>query len=538
MLGIGKLGVGQVDYYYLNTVARGVEDFYTGVGETPEEWMGSGAARLGLAGHVDPADLRAVLAGTDPATGTSLLVDPPRPCLPLTLPRPDRVLEFVRDGAQGIRGGADLFHGLRVGELSTAGDFQAWRSWPPPPWKILRAGRVSGLLQRGRGGLGCTRVSASGIPTVRRRRIGRANARDTRVRTAGLGGTIGRVTVEQLPAGVPGFRRASCLGCEKRVVAARDALITIVGRRDGSWISAFPIKPYLVHADPLPAPADVFVLGAAHRACLERAIEGLRAGRISLGGDLPVAAIDHPDEGEPKLADLTVPPDEQGCAFCDECCGSDEHIFARWISRVLGGNFVVRNEYGERPAGTIPLTTDRVCGGCNNDWLSVLENDCKPVLSDLLLGNDVELGETEQRQVSTWAYKTALMLDLAYAGVVQLGYHRQFEMERCAPDSALVWIGGYTGSQAISATVRPLQCGEPEEKPPLAVLTTFTVGRLLVQVFHHFTVGGVSFDDQRFGAPYVDQTWPTQPAFTWPRRRVGFNDREVADLIDGVVDKG
>lgn len=236
--------------------------------------------------------------------------------------------------------------------------------------------------------------------------------------------SIGGVT-EPLPAGLPGFRRALCLGCQQRVVAARDALITIIGTRDGSWISAFPIQPYLVHADPLPAPADLFVLGVAHRACLQRSIDGLRAGRIMLASELPEVVMDSPDDDEPDLANLTLPPPKHGCAFCDDRCGSDEHIFARWISRLLGEDFVVRSEHGERPARTIPLTTDRVCGSCNNNWLSVLENDCKSVLSGLILGADVQLGEAVQRQVSTWAYKTALILDLAYGGVVQLGYHRQ-----------------------------------------------------------------------------------------------------------------
>ena len=166
----------------------------------------------------------------------------------------------------------------------------------------------------------------------------------------------------------------------------------------------------------------------------------------------------------------------------------------------------------------------------------MLENDGKAVLSSLMLGNVVELGEAEQRQVSTWAYKTALMLDLADSGVVPLGYHRRFEMERRVPAHALVWIGGYVGGRAVSASVRLLGCGDGDPTPPKAVLTTFTVGRLLVQVFHHFTVGGVTVDDRRVGAPYLDQIWPNQSAFVWPRRRVGFNDRDVSDLIDGVDD--
>jgi len=71
VLSIGKLGHGQ-ENYYLATVAKGIEDYYTGSGEAPGEWTGAGAARLGLAGAVADDDLRQVLGGVDPRTGTKL----------------------------------------------------------------------------------------------------------------------------------------------------------------------------------------------------------------------------------------------------------------------------------------------------------------------------------------------------------------------------------------------------------------------------------------------------------------------------------
>lgn len=71
MLSIGKLGRGQ-ENYYLATVAQGIEDYYTGSGEAPGEWTGTGAARLGLSGEVDAEDLRKLLGGVDPLTDTKL----------------------------------------------------------------------------------------------------------------------------------------------------------------------------------------------------------------------------------------------------------------------------------------------------------------------------------------------------------------------------------------------------------------------------------------------------------------------------------
>ena len=59
--------------YYAEEVALGLEDYFTGRGEAPGRWTGSGAAGLGLAGQVDPAHLAALFGqGRDPLTGEAL----------------------------------------------------------------------------------------------------------------------------------------------------------------------------------------------------------------------------------------------------------------------------------------------------------------------------------------------------------------------------------------------------------------------------------------------------------------------------------
>ncbi len=68
MLSIAKLRVGQ-EAYQLSGVAESLDDYYTGSGEAHGQWVGGGAARLGLDGQVAPDDLRAVLAGLRPDTG-------------------------------------------------------------------------------------------------------------------------------------------------------------------------------------------------------------------------------------------------------------------------------------------------------------------------------------------------------------------------------------------------------------------------------------------------------------------------------------
>ncbi len=71
MLSLGRLAPGQ-QQYYLETVARGAEEYYTGAKEAPGQWTGLSAARLRLVGEVDADALRLVLESRDPTTGERL----------------------------------------------------------------------------------------------------------------------------------------------------------------------------------------------------------------------------------------------------------------------------------------------------------------------------------------------------------------------------------------------------------------------------------------------------------------------------------
>ena len=62
MLSIGKIALGQ-HRYYEQQVARGGDDYYSGRGEAPGEWVGAGAEALGLSGRVSAEQFGALIAG-------------------------------------------------------------------------------------------------------------------------------------------------------------------------------------------------------------------------------------------------------------------------------------------------------------------------------------------------------------------------------------------------------------------------------------------------------------------------------------------
>ena len=72
MLSIGKLGKGQ-ERYYLDKVAEGAEDYYSGESDLAGEWLGDAAEDLGLSGEVEAAQLEAMLTGRNPADGAPLV---------------------------------------------------------------------------------------------------------------------------------------------------------------------------------------------------------------------------------------------------------------------------------------------------------------------------------------------------------------------------------------------------------------------------------------------------------------------------------
>ncbi len=267
-----------------------------------------------------------------------------------------------------------------------------------------------------------------------------------------------------------------------------------------------------------------------------------------------------------ELDNLGLLPPDGTCAYCGTRSTSDEHVFPVWVSSALGstGGFVIHGRRKPRQTNKIPVTTDRVCETCNNGWLSVLENDSKPVIESMLLGRDRHLSETDQERLGAWAYKTTLMLDMvgegaiplgyfrilsqhytrAYKttlmldmvgeGAIPLGYFRTFANNRMPPSSAIIWIGAYIGDKAAVVYHKPLQTGSPPDVVPLGLLTTFSIGRLLVQVIQHFTKGGAHMEGDRTATVALDRIWPMQPAFSWPRQRVGFGDDSLRELAASI----
>jgi conjugative relaxase-like TrwC/TraI family protein len=99
VLSIGKLAVGQ-ERYYERQVAQGVDDYFTGRGESPGRWLGRGARDRGLQGTVEDGELSMLMDGRDPRTGRALREQPVKVAaldLTFSAPKSVSVLHAVAD---------------------------------------------------------------------------------------------------------------------------------------------------------------------------------------------------------------------------------------------------------------------------------------------------------------------------------------------------------------------------------------------------------------------------------------------------------
>ncbi len=117
VLSVSKMGAGQEDYY-LGQVAGGGHEYYAERGESPGSWIGGGARDLDLAGVVAADDLRAVLAGLDPASGARLgAANRKVPGFDLTFSAPKSVSLLWALGDDVVAAGVVAAHEAAVAEV-------------------------------------------------------------------------------------------------------------------------------------------------------------------------------------------------------------------------------------------------------------------------------------------------------------------------------------------------------------------------------------------------------------------------------------
>jgi conjugative relaxase-like TrwC/TraI family protein len=120
VVSIGKLGGGgPSERYYLDQVAGGREDYYTGRGEAHGRWWGTGAGELELSGRVEADALSRLLQGQAPGGGGGRLREVGEGAVTafdVTFSAPKSVSVLVGVGDERIAGGVAAGHDAAVQE--------------------------------------------------------------------------------------------------------------------------------------------------------------------------------------------------------------------------------------------------------------------------------------------------------------------------------------------------------------------------------------------------------------------------------------
>jgi hypothetical protein len=303
-------------------------------------------------------------------------------------------------------------------------------------------------------------------------------------------------------------------------------------------LGAEPDRAFATDSERFPAVSEL--LGVAHWGCVDLARGRLARGEIKFPNDLPTLVADEPDEpAEP----LHRPPKLGSCPFCGGLGLTEEDVFPRWFGRLFPADSFI-DKASSKPRSQAGITVP-VCGGCNNTWLSVLENDTKPVLTPLIKGEPLgDLNEDEQRVLATWAMKTVLMLDFAnpVGPMIPLGFYRHFHQLRRPLPGAVVFLGAYSGNMAIKAWQEGLYVPDSSGRPPdepNGFVSTFSLSRVVLQVMGHFTRGGATFKEGRLVSVALHVIWPpSRRGIRWPRSSLAFNDEELGNLAGSVANAG
>lgn len=245
--------------------------------------------------------------------------------------------------------------------------------------------------------------------------------------------------------------------------------------------------------------------------------------------------------GKPKRLNLK-PPGK--CIFCGRGDMTKEHVFPDWLRTLFPRTEKTKHTKGfiewgsaiapqdkpkiitkSQPGHTGTTKVRVVCRCCNTGWLHNLEDATKPLLTQLILGQEINLSPAMQGLLSTWASKTVMTSEfVGSADPLNTLAQRQRLMQTLAsPEEWCVFMAGYIGDSWGNLNFFQHQLGlqvpavEGQEATIQHLrITTFGMGHVV------FFVYGGTWNRMReiwgnYDAPGLRRLWPLSGRqMLWP----------------------
>lgn len=234
------------------------------------------------------------------------------------------------------------------------------------------------------------------------------------------------------------------------------------------------------------------------------------------------------------------------CIFCGQGGLTKEHFYPSWMHPFIPNNTLrgekvitshpVKGETIERDssgnAGLHTMKLRVVCAPCNNGWMNRLENEARPTLTKMILGQRHLISDDQQEKVAKWCVAKVIVAEHATGAVPMTppADRQSFAHSREIPDYFRVYVCahklepqlGYTRRTSTVSLARGRPVPELQGMRRNVQQVSFFMGKALVHV-NAARVEGFAIED-RFQMPLVHKDmrfWPpSHSRIKWPGKSV------------------
>lgn len=256
------------------------------------------------------------------------------------------------------------------------------------------------------------------------------------------------------------------------------------------------------------------------------------------------------------------PKPQKQCIFCDNPVHSKEHLWSEWMHELLPQLPDPRHDRkiitdhpkeGRREAGikarqghlhTIKIRA--ICEPCNNDWMSKLEGQVRPLLTPIITGSPVALDFEQMAVIAQWIALKCIVSEHSSPNVSVTPRHERVEFRNhgTIPDYFRIYVANHN-MKGAAGYMRHSFCMSregPAPDPPLmgspnnVQTITFVLGRVFVHL-NAARVNGYTIESRHIIQPFHGQCriWPFQHyEMVWPRRPL--IDQSGMSLVANTLD--
>ena len=214
---------------------------------------------------------------------------------------------------------------------------------------------------------------------------------------------------------------------------------------------------------------------------------------------------------------------KRSCMFCEGNASTKEDVWPVWLQKRFRSDearvFAERqgSPVGSWKSGNAALQVRRVCGACNNGWMSRLENEVKPLVESILNDQLTTITPWAQSTIAVWAMKTAMVLEAVSseeAWFYMKEDRRRLHSNRTMPARTSVSVAKCVAQLDIYSAAKnhwtTSQTGEVR-----AHVTTMAFGSLAIQVVTIRTPISIP-QNVRVTYDVSDGPWDTTLVEVWP----------------------